>query len=294
MSQLTSEFVRCSSIARRGRIGRLIGAPVRFPRSLIRKYHSNTAGPSSHRTHLFWGESMEVLYPEMVSVHVDRYGFFEEGLTAFALQYLQPGMTVCDIGGHFGYFSRLAEFLVRDSGSVHTFEPTPSTFSVLERNTREYDSIHLNQLAVADKPGSLELTDYGTAFAAFNTIAGGKLEIDVEQLGLTPTKTTVETTTIDDYVDKHQLELDFVKLDAEGAEELILAGMQKVLETDRPTISMEVGGCGDQQSARCVSRLLRFGYVIKRYNAVTRLFDTVDIDENDAHDNLFFVHKQNI
>ncbi len=236
---------------------------------------------------------MDVVYPEIVSVYIDRYGFFEEGLTAFALQKLKPGMTVCDIGGHFGYFSRLAEFLTRGSGDVHTFEPTPSTFEVLKRNTRRFPSIHLNQLAVADQQGTLELTDYGTTFAAFNTITDGNMNNAVEELSQAPKQTTVSTTTIDAYVEEHQLQLDFIKIDAEGAEPLIIKGMQKTLESARPLLSMEVGDSSDRHSSDTVKMLTEFGYTIQRYNAQDRLFKKVGIDREYSHDNLFFIHEPN-
>ena len=235
---------------------------------------------------------MEVVYPEMVSVHIDRYGFFEEGLTAFALEKLKPGMTVCDIGGHFGYFSRLAEFLTRESGCVHTFEPTPSTFKVLSRNTHRFPSIHLNQLAVADQLGTLELTDYGTAFAAFNTIADGNMDSVAEDLNLAPKQTNVSTTTIDAYAEEHKLQLDFVKIDAEGAEPLIIKGMRNTLETARPMLSLEVGDSSDRHSVDTVKILTDFGYTIQRYNSENRLFEQVDIDREYTHDNLFFTHEQ--
>ena len=246
-----------------------------------------------HSTPLFWGESMDVVYPEMVSVYIDRYGFFEEGLTAFALQRLKPGMTVCDIGGHFGYFSRLAEFLTRESGCVHTFEPTPSTFEVLDRNTRRFPSIHLNQLAVADQPGTLQLTDYGTTLAAFNTIADGNLNNAARQSNLAPKQITVSMTSIDAYVEERQLQLDFVKIDAEGAEPLIIKGMQKTLESARPLLSMEVGDSSDRQSAETVKILTDFGYTIQRYNSQNRSFEKVGLDREYSHDNLFFIHEQN-
>ncbi len=292
MSDIHSAFRRCSTIARKGRLGRLLGAPVRFPRSLLRRRQSDIHGPQSHNTDLFWGESMEVLYPEMVSVHVDRYGFFEEGLTAYVLENLKPGMTVCDIGGHYGYFSRLAEFLVRGGGSVHAFEPTPSTFEILQRNTRRFSAIHLNQMAVANVPGTLELTDFGTAYAAFNTIATCDMETEMAALGLQPTKTQVKTTTVDAYAEEHRLQLDFVKIDAEGAEPLILKGMEKTLQTSRPVISMEVGDWSNRQSSECVQTLVGFGYKINRYDTESRSFKSVSAGHNYSHDNLFFVHDQ--
>lgn len=289
MNNVTMAFEKCSAIARRGRLGRLIGAPIRFPRSLVRKYHSSSCGPNLHRTHLFWGASMEVLYPELISVHVDRYGFFEEGLTAFALRHLRPGMTVLDIGGHFGYFSRLAEFLTSDGGSVHTFEPTPSTFQVLKRNTEEFLAITLNQAAVADQPGTLQLTDYGTAYAAFNTVATGKLEAEVSALGITPSRFVVETLTVDDYVRSHDLTPAFVKIDAEGAETLILAGMQQTISAFHPMISMEVGDREDVRSAACIRQLVSAGYSILKYHMTDRSFRRITPDDDYSHDNLFFI-----
>ena len=50
---------------------------------------------------------------------------------------------------------------------------------------------------------------------------------------------TVDTVNLDDYFAPEQ-RVSFVKIDVEGAEALVLRGMRRILETDRPAIVMEV------------------------------------------------------
>lgn len=280
-------FQRHAEAARGGRIKRMVRSPIRFPRSLLRQRVGT--GPHAYHADLFWGESMQVMYPEIVSVFIDRYGFFEEDLTTFALKYLKPGMTVFDIGGHFGYFSRLAEFMTRGGGSVHAFEPTPSTFSVLQKNTAEFPAIHLEQLAVSNEVGKIQLKDYGVEYAAFNTIADGKIATEAPHANK-PTPTEVATIPLDEYVADHNLKPDFVKIDAEGAEPLILSGMKSVLEKFHPTVSLEGDGSNDDKTLSCVKTFVELGYEVVRFNRETRDFDTVDTGEPFGRDNLFFVH----
>lgn len=287
MTNPLNTFRRFADAARGGRLERIVRRPIRFPRSLLRQRVGSS--PRSYHTDLFWGESMEVMYPEIVSVFIDRYGFFEEDLTTFALKYLKPGMTVLDIGGHFGYFTRLAEFVTRGGGSVHTFEPTPSTYSVLEKNTARFPAIHLEQLAVSNVVGSIPLKDYGIEYAAFNTIADGKVATEAPHAD-NPTSTDVTTIPLDEYVASRNLKPDFVKIDAEGAEPLIISGMESVLKNDRPTVSLEGDGSDDKKTMSCVSTFVEHGYDVIRFNQETRDFDTVDTLKPFKRDNLFFVH----
>ena len=51
----------------------------------------------------------------------------------------------------------------------------------------------------------------------------------------------VETITFDSYVQENGLAPDFVKIDAEGSEQMIIQGMEQTIREFSPLISMEVG-----------------------------------------------------
>src|SRR4051794_29288953 len=60
-------------------------------------------------------------------------GTFEPHETALLIKYLEPGMTILDVGANVGYFTALAASRVGDNGKVYSLEPSPYVFSQLEK-----------------------------------------------------------------------------------------------------------------------------------------------------------------
>ncbi len=109
----------------------LVG-PKRF---MARKWARWSGTRMERVAELFFGGSMTVVLPEVISEQIYSYGFFDEIVTGVALRAVREGDVVIDVGAHFGYFTLLFAHLVGESGRVVSFEPTPSTFSVLRKNT---------------------------------------------------------------------------------------------------------------------------------------------------------------
>ena len=68
---------------------------------------------------------MTIIIPEVVSLHIFQYGYYEEGLTRMIIELLEPRMIFFDIGAHFGYYTLMVSAIVGNKGQVHSFEPTP-------------------------------------------------------------------------------------------------------------------------------------------------------------------------
>jgi FkbM family methyltransferase len=209
----------------------------------------------------FWGEKMNVVFPEIVSCFIYRYGYFEEDLTKIMIEYLNHGDVFMDIGTHFGYYSMLGSHIVGKKGSVHAFEPTLSTYNIAKSNLKK-DNIFLNNKAVWSKSDEIIINDYGTQYSAFNSIFKAKLTDDhSKKLKFIPNK--VQAVCVDDYVRFNNISPKFIKIDAENAEYEILLGMSNVLNTFRPIISLEVGdfeGEDHSISAISVKYILDKGY----------------------------------
>jgi len=205
---------------------------------------------------------MTVVYLEPTSLATSRYGFYEEGLTAMVLEYLKPGMTFLDVGAHVGYFTLLASWLVGNSGQIHSFEPTPSTFEVLRFNASRNNNTYVNQVAVASESGMVTLNDYGPAFAGYNSMYQARMP-EVALNRVKSTKFQASAISIDEYVTRESLTPNFVKIDAESSEFDILKGMEQTLQELRPMISIEVGDMdieGVIQSRDLVMYLVSKGY----------------------------------
>src|SRR5205823_1875398 len=128
---------------------KLLNSPGRLLATRLAALRARWLGQGTRKTaRTFWGREMSVVLPDQVSVSLYRYGFVEEGLIRLVLEYVKPGMTFFDIGAHFGFFSLLASSLVGDAGQVHSFEPTPNTFAVLEENVAACGNVRVNNMAV--------------------------------------------------------------------------------------------------------------------------------------------------
>lgn len=239
--QLIESLKRCVQKSRGAAVEKIMKSPLRLPWSkLIEKYCHAVRGTMTLRARTFWGDDMNVVFPELISCFLYRYGYFEENLSTIVMMHVKPGQTFFDVGTHFGYFSMLASRLAGRGGQVHSFEPTADTFKVVQSNVKSKSNIRLNNLAAWSGETTITFKDYGMQYSAFNSIYGAKLTESV--IGnIKPREYEVKTISMDKYIADTGARPDFMKIDAESAELDILHGMEKTLSEIRPAITIEVG-----------------------------------------------------
>ena len=167
----------------------------------------------------------------------------EEGTIAWLREVLHPGDAFCDVGANIGLYSVVAGDLVGDSGEVAAFEPHPANTMSLMQN------IALNGLAGRAKVISAALSD-STGFFDFNireAIAGSSMSqlgqtIDGNGEAFVPVLRECKAAfTLDDLVAAGTVRSpDAVKIDVDGNELLVLAGMKGVLGSDARPRSVQV------------------------------------------------------
>ncbi len=215
-----------------GRFSRLLKDPLRaFPYYILAAI--SHLKPFKLRFKTLWVGHMSSYLPEGNTFFY--YGFCEANLTNFFLRFVDKGMTVVDIGAHVGIYSMLSSKLVGETGKVHSFEPTPWTFSLLKENTADMQNVTINNLAVSEKPTSLHFADYGPGYGAYNSA-----HKDGASLNKKPQHIEVKSISLDDYISQNNLTPDLIKIDAEGFESHILKGATKVLKEIRPLLVLEV------------------------------------------------------
>jgi FkbM family methyltransferase len=261
-----TELARFESAARRaegGSIAKILADPGRMIASKLaqrRCAKAHTVEKATATT--FWGEPMHVAFPEVVSLTIYRYGYFEAELVRVFAQILKPGMVFFDVGAHFGFFSMLAARLVGPAGKVHAFEPTPSTFEMLTSNLSGRPNVTLVNAAVSDKDTTLTFHDFGLGHSAFNSLYGGKLST-ADRAAAQGREIRVNCRSLDSYCDETRVDPDLLKIDTEGAEPDVLRGMERLIARKRPMLTLEVGdvGHGDIRPSReVVDQVLALGY----------------------------------
>lgn len=167
-----------------------------------------------------------------VSPHILTTGTWEKGVTRFFQTYVPEGCRYVEVGANYGYYTLQATCLVGDGGTVTAFEPGPRMYSLLER-TIDINGVHprttLHRKAVSDTVGTARFfmkQDWHGGCSLYEEFDSTEDVTEVE----------VETTTLDEALAGSKV--DFLKIDAEGAEILVLGGAEKVFEASPDLILM--------------------------------------------------------
>jgi tRNA (mo5U34)-methyltransferase len=162
----------------------------------------------------------------------------EEAQMHFVERFLRPGMTALDVGAHHGLYTLLASKLVRPRGRVIAFEPSPRE----RKRLREHVWLNFCMNTTVE-PYALGDQKTQADFFVVEDLSEdwcNSLRPPVVRSGTRVIK--VDVLRLDDYLMQTGLEsVDFLKLDAEGAELSVLRGAQKMLQSvKRPVIMVEV------------------------------------------------------
>ena len=131
---------------------------------------------------------------------------------------------IFDVGANNGDWSALV-LNTNKLAKIHAFEPQPALAAHIAAT---YPEIAVNNLAVGESAGELDLYDYadhpGSQHAS---LLRGVID-DIH--GGTPRVTKVSVITIDEYCGKHNVKhIDFLKIDVEGFELAVLRGAKEML-----------------------------------------------------------------
>lgn len=202
-------------------------------------------------------------------------------LEAKAARLLFPYFTegvVFDIGSNKGFW---ADILIHNVNEMHLFEPNERLLTYTMVKYDYLNNVKFNEVAVAHQ------NDYKTFTVFYNENNGlSNLFQNPKWDDLPGTLTKVDTITLDSYWDK---EIDMIKIDVEGADILVLFGMEKLLEEKKVKfIQIENGdhiklsGYAFQDAINYMSN---FGY--KCYDFDGEKF--IEVQEPTASENLYFI-----
>ena len=188
----------------------------------------------------FSGEDIEYVSVLGSQVAIDRmdlsiglplkWGVYEPHLVQFYQDRVKPGMTFIDIGANIGTYSMLAARLVGEEGRVLSFEPNSENcrLILLGANRNKYQNIALFPVALGNANGHM-------LFATHIGSNGGFIQNEQKSLE-SPTCTVVPMFRLDGFIDER---IDFIKIDVEGAEGLVMQGAVSLIEKYRPIITSE-------------------------------------------------------
>jgi FkbM family methyltransferase len=187
---------------------------------------------------------------------------FEKDELAFVERFVQPGMTVLDIGAHHGLYTLLASQRVGPWGKVFSFEPSPRERRALRMhvaiNFRR--NVSVQGVALGNQEGQTELfvvKDFETGCNSLRPPFSYSQTYSVQ----------VPVMTLDSWLQRERVQdVQLIKLDVEGAELDVLKGAQALLGArPRPVILAEVQDVRTQpwgyQAKEILTHLRDIGYV---------------------------------
>lgn len=165
-------------------------------------------------------------------VLLEQEDWFEEE-TEFLRVFLTEDMRVLDVGANFGVYTLLAARSVGARGRVFSIEPSPTTARWLRANValNGQDNVEVMEVGLSDRSGELRLSLERDEEC--NRLLGDDAQLQRGAL--------VQVMRLDEL--SHRLEMtsvDFVKLDAEGAEKQIIDGGRDFFRQQSPLVMFEV------------------------------------------------------
>ncbi len=227
--------VNFSGISNEWRLGRLLRLPLR----LI---------PSETRVPILQGRLRGKKWIVGSHTHGCWLGSYEYEKQLFFQEKVTPGSIVFDVGANVGFYTLLASVLVGDTGRVFAFEPVSRNLLYLKEHLRlnRVTNVTIIEVAVSDRCGVASFVE-GPMTATGHLSGEGQLR--------------VQTASLDELVSGGCIPVpDFIKIDVEGAEMLVLSGAKSVLETARPAIFLATHG--DEVHRLCCGLLRSSGYVL--------------------------------
>jgi len=152
---------------------------------------------------------------------------------AYLEEVLSPGKVFFDVGANIGIYTLVASRIVGETGRVVAFEPSIQSFPGLQRNValNGLTNVIAFRTALGEKAGRARL--YHAPDPVGNSVCGDSAwGAETEEITLETLDRVTEQASI-----RH---VDVIKIDAEGADELVLRGGKKVLTAMRPVVIFEV------------------------------------------------------
>lgn len=186
------------------------------------------------------------------------YGSQDKNIHNWIIKNCKKNWVSMDIGMNYGYFTCL---LAKFTHSVHGFEPIDWIFKRAQENIKLncYKNAYLYNLALSHKLGSvlinlpsLDDCNWGTSSIVHSSTSNNSI--------------LIPTQTLDEFIKIQNIKrLDFIKLDVEGAENLVLMGAKESLVRFNPIIIFEKN---NESFSETFQFLFSLGYRFETLNGI--------------------------
>ncbi|WP_019501416.1 FkbM family methyltransferase [Pseudanabaena sp. PCC 6802] len=196
----------------------------------------------------------------VTSVLVSEGDWFEYEME-FWRKWIQPGMTIIDVGANAGVYTFSAARAVGSTGRVFAIEPFSKCVRYLNetRSINRLDWVKICPGAASDRNGTAKLSL--SPASELNKLVSGEAESNV--LG---NFEEVECFTLDSLIARENVQrVDLLKIDAEGHEIKVLQGSDRLLKEFSPIILYENIVDATSSNLPAAKFLTNIGYKLFKY-----------------------------
>ncbi|MDE3154025.1 MAG: FkbM family methyltransferase [Acidobacteriota bacterium] len=203
-----------------------------------------THRPRPFVTTTYFGSQFAGTTGDLIPMAIRLFGVLEENLSYWCEACLAEGDVFVDVGAHLGYFSLLASRLVGPAGRVVAIDASPATFAGLERNVAlnpHAANVRAVCAVAAASRGTCPVyrgPEHSTGITSVHPrpLTGNRFEAEVAAAPLAGLLS-------DDEIRRARL----VKIDVEGSEFDVVAGLEPLLDSLRADCEIVVETSEDWQ-----------------------------------------------
>ncbi len=175
--------------------------------------------------------------PDLIQMYLWLFGVWEPDMTVYIREHLAPGDVFIDVGANIGYYGAVATRPRRQQGDqvvrVVAVEASPVVFAALQQTialNHLNDEVRAINKAAADKRGTIAV------YAGPQHNIG--LTTTVQQRGM-KSEAQIEAVPLDDLLEPEEIRnARLIKIDVEGAEPQVLAGMSRIVRECRQEVEI--------------------------------------------------------
>lgn len=302
-SGLEKKILRVESLAHTSILGRLLYAPHRyiFAQFIHKIYFKLTKKGVLATAKTFFGHPLSIPLPAGTDIYLTggKTHDSEIRLAKYLINIFDNTnhRHFLDIGAHVGYFSALVSVLLKDRGQIIAIEAARSTAELLEKNLKNLDNAMTIHAAATERYGeNLIFYEFPVLYSEYNSSHIAHFEDEAWFTKFKPQKVTVKGITVDSLVEKFDLKNPIIKIDAEGAEAQVVAGMQMTLAEQSLIVIIEYLREKNEGHQKAFELLTRAGYapymidnqgILRGIDDATSYFLEHDVDS----DNFVFIKK---
>ncbi len=240
--ELLRKLEKVEAFATTSKFNRFLRNPVKYILSIVfsklivklGNFHFDVNTP------VFWNQFMLISLPASVDIFLSggKTHNSEIRLTRYLINHLHSRSVFMDIGAHFGFYSLLAAYIA-EKGKVYSIEAASKSFQILHENTKDKENIAAFNIAFNDTDESINFYEFPTLFSEYNTLVRNQYEREAWFEMASVKVHRIDGKRGDSFIAGEAALPEVIKIDVEGAEDIVLQGLSNYLLTNSPTIIME-------------------------------------------------------